>query len=159
MSFTVEDGTIVEGANSLVPLAYADTFHADRDNSAWTGEDSAKQSALIRATDYIEQEYSHLFIGSLVSEYQPLSFPRKNIVSVESDTVPTKVKQAVCILALEALSSSLNPNQDKIVKKEKIDVLEFEYMENKTGKTKRHAVDGILRPFLKSRYSAEVIRS
>ena len=54
MAFVTEDGTGLAEANSYVSVAEADAYHADRGNAAWIGEDSAKQSALIKATDYLE---------------------------------------------------------------------------------------------------------
>jgi hypothetical protein len=38
-------------------LAGANTYHADRGNSAWTGTDTVKSQALIRAQDYIRTSY------------------------------------------------------------------------------------------------------
>lgn len=37
-------------------VADADSYHQTRGNTGWTGEDAAKQAALIRASAYIEKE-------------------------------------------------------------------------------------------------------
>ena len=67
MAFTVEIGTGIVGANSYVTVAEANDYLADRGRSAENGwqslAGSAKQSALIKATDYIEQRYSGRFSG------------------------------------------------------------------------------------------------
>ena len=57
MAFTVEDGSGVEDANAYVEFAYVDEFHLDRGNTEWTGADSVKQSAIIRASEYIDKRF------------------------------------------------------------------------------------------------------
>ncbi|WP_138476168.1 DnaT-like ssDNA-binding protein [Dyadobacter bucti] len=148
MPFTVEDGSIVEGANSLCSLDYANAFHSDRGNTSWTGTDAVKEASLIKATDYINQKYS--FRGRLVEYDQPLVWPRACIAGVEYDTIPTRVKAAVAELALEALTGSLSPSisPQGQVKSKKVDVIEIEYFASASANTKRPAIDGLLRPYL-----------
>lgn len=150
MAFTVETGSIVAGANSYVSVADADTYHADRGNAGWTGDNAVKQAALVKATDYIEQQYAELWKGQLVDEQQPLSWPRAGVSAIAEDEIPTKLKQAVCILALEALAADLNPALARggAVKREKVDVIEVEYMDGASARTVRPAVDGLLRGLL-----------
>lgn len=151
MAFTVEDGTIVSGANSYASVSYADDYHTDRGNSGWTGADAVKEAALIKATDYIEQTYSRRFTGLRYDEDQDLSWPRENDY-VDSNVIPSELKQATALLALEALSNDLNPALARggAVKREKVDVLEVEYMDSARGGTKRPAVDGLLSRYLTS---------
>ena len=156
MAFAVEDGTIVTGANSFVTVAYADTYHGDRGNTAWTGTDAVKEAALIKATDYIEQVYQSRWVGYLVDSDQPLSWPRTYNIHGSfhvdfdiSGDIPDRLKQAVCILALEALSDDLNPVLDRAVKREKVDVIEVEYMDHASERKKRPAIDGLLRAYLR----------
>ena len=74
MAFTVEDGSVVTDANAYISVSYADTFHSDRGNTDWTGTDTIKEAAIIKATDYIDQNYD--FIGTLVDVEQSLKWPR-----------------------------------------------------------------------------------
>lgn len=151
MAFTVEDGSIVSGANSYLSVADADTYHSDRGNADWAAATTgAKQSALIRATDYIEQKYSERFKGDYASDDQELSWPRYGLCEVESDVIPKELKNAVAILALEALSDDLNPTLDRggAIKREKVDVLETEYFDWAPGATVRPAIDGLLRKYM-----------
>lgn len=161
MAFTVEDGSVVAGANSYASLADAATFHTDRANTAWTGADAVKQSALIRATDYIEQKYANRWKGSPTDVDQSLSWPRYAVAdNVDSDEIPERLKQAVCILALEALSADLNPVLGRAVKREKVDVIEVEYMDSALPEKSRPAIDGLLAPLLNgSAYNRPIIRS
>lgn len=150
MAFVPETGEIVPNANSYVSLAEANSFHSDRNSVNWVGTDSVKESSLIRATDYIEQTYGHKWRGEPVMPHQSLSWPRENVPNVSSDEIPVKLKQAVCVLALEALTTDLNPALARggLVKREKVDVIEVEYMDGAGGLTKRPAIDGLLRGLL-----------
>lgn len=46
-----------EGFDSFVSVAEADAYHAAMGNAGWTGDDAAKESALRRATQYIDARY------------------------------------------------------------------------------------------------------
>jgi hypothetical protein len=159
MTFAVEDGSIVEDANSYVTIAFADSYHLDRGNASWTGTDAVKQAALIRATDYIEQKYAGRWKGSRYDEDQALEWPRADICDVDEDVIPARLMQAVCIAALEGLSTDLNPVLDRAVKREKVDVIEVEYMDTAKAGKARPAIDGLLRPYLGgSELNGKVIR-
>lgn len=159
MAFTVETGAGVSGANSYASVAYVDTYHSDRGVATWTGTTNEKQAAIIKATDYITQKYALSFIGYrvyLTESY--LDFPRYELyntltnVSIDSNIIPECIKQAVAILALEALSSDLNPSLERggAIKRTKVDVIEVEYANSAQATTARPAIDGLLRPILKS---------
>lgn len=136
MAFTVEDGTGVAGANSYVTLAYADTYFADRAVTDWVASDGKKQSALIKATDYIETRWSKRFKGNRQFDTQELSFPRYRLYDSEGklvEGIPTALKKATCEYALRALSADLLPDpvltdngQQIAVKREKIGPIEEE---------------------------------
>lgn len=61
--FLLEDDTGIVGANALVSVDYVDQYHSDRGNSGWTGDQSSKEAAIIKATDYVELRFSERFIG------------------------------------------------------------------------------------------------
>jgi hypothetical protein len=106
MAFTVEDGTVVAGANSYVSLAYANTHHTDRGNTAWTGADSAKQACLIRATDYVDKRFGLLFKGRRKSNDQSLEWPRVEAWRAdgfEIPEMPDQLLKAVSEYALRAM--------------------------------------------------------
>ena len=67
MAFIVEIGTGIVGANSYATTAQADAYLAERGRSAENNWQSlaatAKQAALIKGTDYIEQRFGHRFLG------------------------------------------------------------------------------------------------
>lgn len=96
MAFTAENGEGVSGANAAITVAFADDYHATRNNTAWAGlSDAAKQGAIVTATDYIYREYK--FIGVKFKSTQGLHFP----LLAEDDTAinPEKFLNAVAELA------------------------------------------------------------
>lgn len=161
MTFTVEDGSGVTDANSYLSIAGADAFHSDRGNAAWTGTDAVKQVALIKATDYITQTFDGRWAGCMVAEDQSLAWPRAGVDYVDNDVIPKALKQAVAILALEALSDDLNPNLERgnAIKREKVDVIETEYYDWAPSTTVRPAINGLLSRYLTgSGINASVVR-
>jgi hypothetical protein len=104
VAFVAEDGTGLADANALCDVAYADAYFADRNITAWTGADSAKQAALIKATDYIETRWSSRFRGYVLSEDQALSFPRTGIN--HDGEVPHAIRKATAEYALRALGGT-----------------------------------------------------
>jgi hypothetical protein len=115
MAFTVEDGTGVAGANAYITISYADTYHAERGNAEWTGDDTAKEQAIVRATDYIETRWADKFLGRVefTDPLQALSFPRlylydRNGLLVTG--IPELLKRATAEYALRALTSELLPD-------------------------------------------------
>lgn len=115
-SFVPEDGTGLANANSYVDVAFADQYFLDRGITTWTGVDAVKQSALVRATDYVENRYSEKFMGCKFSDAQALHFPTDsgNTDDVTGDKIPdpmpVKLLKAICEYAVRALSAELAPD-------------------------------------------------
>ncbi|MBX0289719.1 hypothetical protein K3G63_04680 [Hymenobacter sp. HSC-4F20] len=146
--FIAATGLNGDEANALISVEYADAYHSLRGNASWTGNDAAKQAAIIRATDYIEQVYGQRFIGT-VALNTVLSWPRYTL-AYDSETIPEALRKAAAELALDAMAGSLTPNitSEPQVKREKVDVLEVEYFEAAKRPTIRPAVTGYLAPLL-----------
>lgn len=98
----VEDFTGLPDADSYVSLSDADAFHTARGNTAW-GEASsdARNAALIRATDYIEQTYEAR--RRRLNAAQALQWPTR-----AGSTANAIVKRVTMLLALEALTTALS---------------------------------------------------
>lgn len=158
MAFIVETGDIVPGANSYVSVDFADAYHSDRGNESWSDlTTEEKQYALVRATDYLDQAYAGRWKGEPLTDTQALAWPREVV------GIPDKLKQACCQLALEALGGDLNPTQGQTVKREKVDVIEVEYMTGQEGGrtgTRRPAIDQLLYGLITggSALNAKVVR-
>jgi len=110
MAFVVEDGTAKADATSYVTIVEADEYFADRGMTGWTGEDAVKQSALIKATDYIDGRFGQRFIGSKKTTAQALAWPRTGAADFADTDIPVKLRRACCEYALRALTSELAPD-------------------------------------------------
>lgn len=108
-NFIVEDGTVVANANSFASVAYADQYFLDRGITTWTGSTSVRQTALVRATDYINTRFR--FKGYRYGDtidpviVQALEFPRDAL-----GALPDKLLRATCEYAIRALSATLAPD-------------------------------------------------
>ena len=111
MAFTVEDGSGVTDSNAFCGVTFADDYHADRGNADWKGAKQEKQRAIVRATDYLEQQG---YRGYKVDEEQSLEWPREDVrvndTLLANDAVPLILQRVTAELAMAALSGDLNPD-------------------------------------------------
>ena len=156
MTLIVEDGSIVTGAESYISVADASTYHTARGNTAWAAlaTDALREAALRRATDYMRQAYRSRWQGYKVNEDQALDWPRYDVevegYAVDSDIVPTEVKNACAELALRASAADLNPDLTQGVAREKVGQIEVEYDKASPQFTRYRAIDALLSPYLKA---------
>lgn len=127
-------------------VAAADAYHAARANTAWTGEDVAKQAALIRASVYIDGRYRKLLASGVWQSLFPgvktegrgqaREWPRTGAYDYEgnaipADQVPIEVEQATYEAALRELvePGSLSPDYvaSSTVKRQKVGPIEEEF--------------------------------
>ena len=156
MSLIVEDGSVVTGAESYISVADATTYHTARGNAAWAAltTDALREAALRKATDFMRQVYRSRWQGYKVNEDQALDWPRYNVevegYAVDSDIVPTEVKNACAELALRASAAELNPDLTQGVAREKVGQIEVEYDKASPQFTRYKAIDALLSPYLKA---------
>lgn len=157
MTITVEDGSIVAGANSYVTLAEARAYATARGKTL-PADDAALSALLITSVDYLEAQRAR-YQGSKVSATQELQFPRDEVyidgVPLEATTIPAILKQAQIRLAIEANSGvDLMPTRSgPFVKKEEIGPIVTEYSE-KVGvsvEPEITAVEALLEPLFAPR--------
>lgn len=166
MALVVEDGSIVEGAESYASVADADAFHLSRGNAAWTGTDAVKEAALRRATDYLQAVYSGAWRGWRVHDDQPLDWPRQMVeledrphyAYLDMDVIPTALKNATAMLALRALSADLNPDMTQAVKSETVGDISVTYDDSSPQGARFNAVHALLLPFLLGGGSSVMVR-
>jgi len=181
MAILVEDGTSVASAISYISAADATTYHAARGNALWTGTDAVKEAALIKAAMYLDGHYRMRWKGQKVYPLaQNMEWPRVGVRVVDTQlyydvppgfydsqysgfinitTIPQRLKDAQCELALLALSGALTANIDVSVKRLKVDVLEKEYFQGGApGQTSYPGVDQLLSDYLKPEGSQDVQR-
>ena len=128
MAIVVEDGSIVEAANSYLTVAEVVAFAAAR--GVTLAADATTEQRLIKASDYIEAREVQ-FVGYRVSEDQALCWPRSSHCT-RSDRVPEKIKQAQAFLVMaQAASVDIvpigSPPDQYPISKEKVGPLETAY--------------------------------
>lgn len=132
MAIIVEDGSNVPNANSFISVAYLKDYASAR-NIALSDDDKKLEAALILAMDKLDT-YRSKFAGKKRAGF-PLYWPRDNAwvdgEEYPNDEIPYELKKAQAILATAVdggVSLFTNTTADtQTLKREKIDVLEFEY--------------------------------
>ena len=141
--FIVEDSTGLSNANSLASVQDFKDYYSLRNIDISTLTDTQIEGFLVSGTDYIVQKYD--FKGSKLKDTQSLPFPRV----VNNETIfPNNVKYATILLAFKSQNGSLLADSQQQVKKEKVDVLEVEYMDGSSSEVVYNDVLGYLKPYL-----------
>lgn len=114
MGFLVQnDSGGIGGANAYVTVAEFRAYHADRGTDVVGYVDADVQTAVVRATDYLDTRFT--FRGDKVTTAQRTAWPR---TGPEDDDelvrvgVPVEVKEACSEYALVALTTEVNPSPD-----------------------------------------------
>ncbi|WP_067176987.1 DnaT-like ssDNA-binding protein [Sulfurospirillum sp. UCH001] len=138
------------GTNSYISLEDAKIYFEDRLNSAdWdSSTDPVRSKALIQATQIIDQKD---FLGYKSVNTQALKFPRTGLVDdgidVDGSTIPKRVKDAVCELAIWCLSEDYTePNDMEAYQSIKIAVIEVQTRQG--NKSMPPMVTRLLSPFM-----------
>ena len=135
-TFTVETGAVVTGANSYVPVAFADDYFEIDPNffPIWDALETAnKQIFLAWATRILDQKVQ--WRGYKADEDSALRWPRAGVYDrdkllIADDEIPEQLKQAVCEVLKFMQSQDPTTSQDvENVKVMKLDVLEIEFQE------------------------------
>lgn len=171
MALVVETGQGVAGANTFADIAYADAYFSASGETGWTGESAAKEAALVRAGRYLN---GLRWIGDKVDRvYQAMCWPRYDVPLPgasgggsyancwPSNEIPEAVKQAQCEAALRYLAGTdMLPDLERggQVVMERVDVITTQYASGAPAGTRFLAVEALLRPFLKSSASVDLVR-
>ena len=152
--------TVTVGTDTYLSVADADTYWSNRNNSEWSAASVAdKEKGLREATQYLDGAYS--YIGTHPLDTQVLAWPRNSAfvlsgnlkgVRYSSTTIPPQIQDACAELALEALTENLRPSQERAgaIKKEKVDVIEVEYLDFAPSHKTFDFVTLLLKPLVKS---------
>lgn len=147
MTIIVEDGTGKADAETYVSVSVADAYHTAMGNTAWTGTDAAKEVALRRAAQYIDNRYR--FRGERKTATQALEWPRVNYeLSWRVEGWPVKaLADATCEAALRALSATLQTDVagDQITE-ETVGPITVKYAA-KSGQQRYPLVDSLLQSY------------
>lgn len=140
MALIVEDGSIVEGANSYVTLDEADTYFETHPyySANWSElNDDQKESYLVYATNSAENLFT--WKGYPVSLAQSLGWPRvgaydKYGIGYPDDSIPAKLKMGIMELAVASSSGDAFAAPSSAGLEEvKIDVIELKFSGSSGG--------------------------
>ena len=109
MSFVAESGNGDTNSTSYVTVAYADSYHADQNNTAWASATTAnKEFALMRATAYIDSRWQGQWRGSRLLSTQALQWPRDEAYDNDDFAltgIPSYLAKLTCEVALIQLTN------------------------------------------------------
>lgn len=164
----IEDGSIVDNANSYVTISGVDVYATDYGYGDWASVSATiKQQAVFKGMRYIE---GLSFKGTRQTEDQGLAFPRSDLYDsddylIEEDTVPNKVVKALCEASILSLPDSdiiLQPATDRDDYRKKLNIagVIIEEWDTDRGliRNKSIAINDILRGLVKSNSIVEVER-
>ena len=112
MTIIVEDGSVVEGANSYNSLEQADEYFSVRNVTSWADMDqAAKEAALIYGAEALDA--SRIWNGTPVTNSQSLAWPRFGVVDsagrlIPSNVIPVNIMHSQLELALMHNENALN---------------------------------------------------
>lgn len=158
MALIVEDGTAKADAESYASVAAADTYHANRGNTAWAAiaTTALKEAALRKATDYMGQCFLTRWKGYRYSTTQALDWPRSmvpmpggyGVTYYATNAIPVAVINACCELALRASAGDLAEDTAQEIIREKVGQLETEYQPGSRAGARYPAITRLLGPLL-----------
>jgi hypothetical protein len=158
MALIVEDGSCVATANAFVSRAELIAYAADYRPDLTIADDATTDAAVMRASMWLSTFPDWDGEMACGRGSQGLAWPRSDVTDcndddVPSDEIPWEIKQATYLAAIAELSSPgvLTPTitPGKQAKREKVDVIEVEYMTpfDQNSKTAPDVVE-VLRPVL-----------
>lgn len=137
ITFVVEDGTVVAGANSYVSVSEADDIITVNihQSTAWLAlTTTQKEYLLIWATRTLDQ-YADWY-GTKTDEDSPLRWPRTGVCdrdgnAIGANEIPQALKDATALLASSLRANDRSGEQGRDgVKRVRADVVEIELDEN-----------------------------
>lgn len=121
MPITIEDGSVVDGANSYVSVGDADTYISTNfpSDTVWTALTTGeKESYLIRAARFLDTMVK--WRSEIKDNYQSLAWPRQEFKDnegrlIKADSIPAAVKDAQVELAYSlSQGEELTTEYDKL---------------------------------------------
>lgn len=153
---------VTVGTNVYISVSDADTYAATNflgaDLTAWNAASTPnKEAGLRQAAQYIDNRFRDRFVGQIRSESQALEWPRVNAVDRSGrvlNQIPDAVKNASVELAKERIRNgvTLVPAQPRggKIKRQKVDVIEVEYMDGAPSETTYRFAEDLLSVVLMS---------
>lgn len=141
MALTVEDGSVVAGADSYLSLADANTYWESYGNPAtWTGKSDAEREGFLRsATRWLDANYRWRGTIEDASTPQVLGWPRTGVTDdegreVAEDSVPQRLKDATAEMAHHFAQGQVESvvESGKQVVRQRVGPVEVQYAEGRS---------------------------
>lgn len=162
---TIEDGTGLALANAYVSAVNADTYFSDRNITEWTGVVAVKESAIIRASQYLDGFYRKRWKGTRLNQDQGLAWPRLDVYDEDEfliENVPQQVVYATCEAALLIIKGEdLTPSLERggKVRREKVSTaLETEFEPGAPARNVLTIIDDLLSGLTHGHNSVKIVR-
>lgn len=153
VNFIIEDGSGVESSNAYCSVIEFIQYWENRGNNYTSCKPETIEAAIIAATEKIDQNYN--FLGYPVSYDQSLKWPRFGMIncngkSIDSDEIPTELKNAVCQMAAYIKDNGDPDLEESGISQKSIGPISVTYTNG--GQVKMKTVDKALKCFLKYGY-------
>ncbi len=167
MALSVEDGTGKPDADCTWALTDHDAYQSARSNAAWdAAAESAKESAIRAAADYMMSVYGPRLYGGRTTGTQRLDWPRVGAPArgggyLAEDAIPRDWQEAEAEFAGRALTGSLGADQPRggRVKKSVVGPIEQEFMDGAPAETSYPSVTGRISYLLAPKNVGTVVRA
>ena len=142
MPLVIEDGSGLSNAESYVSVADADTYVTAYKgaNTLWdAATEGAKEVAARQSTQYVDGTSN--WKGEIESSTQALDWPRNYVydeIGTAIDGLPVNVANATAegmFLIITGETLTANVSRDDQIKRDKVDVLETEWIDGATYQT------------------------
>ena len=158
MALIAEDGTGLATAESFCSVAFADAYLDARGFTPWAALVTLdKERSLRKAADYMEQMYRERWAGYRTTGTQTLSWPRTLVPQKDApggyrtrpfyyanNIVPVLVQNACASLAYRASTTALAPDLGRQTVREKVDVIEVDYLPGARQSIRYIEIDNML---------------
>lgn len=155
MTMIVEDGTGLPNANSYAAVAATNTYFTDRGIDTWTNATTtAREQALIKATDYIDANY--IFLSVPLTDTQSLANPRYNQgITLKSSLVKATMELALVFLSAAPSNTAVGPAiVIKELQADGVGYSKVQYTQTAVTPDPYPTITKILRPIAKGRVGA-----
>lgn len=113
MFLVQNDNGTVAGANAYITADEFRAFHGDRGTDLTGKQDADIETAIVRATDYLDQRFN--FVGKRLTLEQATQWPRMSAYDRDRyiiNGVPKPIREACAEYAFRALTAALNPDPE-----------------------------------------------
>lgn len=111
MAFTVEDGDGLSTANAYITEQEYRDHHTDRGIDVTLQVQADVETAIVRATDYVDKRFGRRFRGDRLNSTQGLEWPRSDAYTDEDyliNDVPIPMKKAISEYTLLSIQLARN---------------------------------------------------